>query len=144
MIDSSTNLINTASNKPHNYHEQSQIDQTLRLREVLKTLPPFAKDYFRAMEPKSSARTRINYAYDIRVFFHFLMENNPVYKNYTMDRFMPRDLENLEPVDIEEYLEYLKVYKRDEDVYKRQRICYTVVMDRQSLGKMRKKTLKSS
>ena len=115
MIDSSTNLINTASNKPHNYHEQSQIDQTLRLREVLKTLPPFAKDYFRAMEPKSSARTRINYAYDIRVFFHFLMENNPVYKNYTMDRFMPRDLENLEPVDIEEYLEYLKVYKRDED-----------------------------
>ena len=115
MIDSSTNLTNTASNKPHNYHEQSQIDQTLRLREVLKTLPPFAKDYFRAMEPKSSARTRINYAYDIRVFFHFLMENNPVYKNYTMDRFMPRDLENLEPVDIEEYLEYLKVYKRDED-----------------------------
>ena len=31
------------------YHEQIQIDQTLRLREVLKTLPPFAKDYFRAM-----------------------------------------------------------------------------------------------
>ena len=58
MIDSSTNLTNTASNKPHNYHEQSQIDQTLRLREVLKTLPPFAKDYFRAMEPKSSARTK--------------------------------------------------------------------------------------
>ena len=70
MIDSSTNLANTSSNKPHNYHEQSQIDQTLRLREVLKTLPPFVKDYFRAMEPKSSARTRINYAYDIRVFFH--------------------------------------------------------------------------
>ena len=115
MIDSSTNLANTSSNKPHNYHEQSQIDQTLRLREVLKTLPPFVKDYFRAMEPKSSARTRINYAYDIRVFFHFLMENNPVYKNYTIDRFTPQDLENLEPVDIEEYLEYLKVYKRDED-----------------------------
>ena len=115
MIDSSTNLANTSSNKPHNYHEQSQIDQTLRLREVLKTLPPFVKDYFRAMEPKSSARTRINYAYDIRVFFHFLMENNPVYKNYTIDRFTPQDLENLEPVDIEEYLGYLKVYKRDED-----------------------------
>ena len=91
MIDSSTNLANTSSNKPHNYHEQSQIDQTLRLREVLKTLPPFVKDYFRAMEPKSSARTRINYAYDIRVFFHFLMENNPVYKNYTIVRCSPAD-----------------------------------------------------
>ena len=115
MIDSSTNLTNTASNKPHNYHEQSQIDQTLRLREVLKTLPPFAKDYFRAMEPKSSAKTRINYAYDIRVFFHFLLENNPIYKNYTMDQFRVQDLERIEPVDIEEYMEYLKVYKREDN-----------------------------
>ena len=56
------------------YHEQTYIDNTLRLREILKTLPPFAKDYFRAVEPTTSARTRISYAYDIRVFFHFLME----------------------------------------------------------------------
>ena len=97
------------------YHEQTYIDNTLRLREILKTLPPFAKDYFRAVEPTTSARTRISYAYDIRVFFHFLMENNPVYKNYTIEQFEVHDLERLEPVDIEEYLEYLKVYKRDED-----------------------------
>ena len=51
------------------YHEQVQVEQTIRLREVLKTLPPFAKDFFRAIEPKSSAKTRINYAYDIRVIF---------------------------------------------------------------------------
>lgn len=98
------------------YHEQIRIDQTLRLREVLKTLPPFAKDFFRAIEPRSSAKTRMNYAYDIRVFFHFLMENNPVYKNYTMDQFAVTDLERLEPVDIEEYMGYLKVYKRDDEM----------------------------
>lgn len=97
------------------YHEQIQMEQTLRLREVLKTLPPFARDYFRAIEPRSSARTRINYAYDIRVFFHFLMENNPVYRDYTISQFTASDLERLEPVDIEEYMEYLKVYKRDEE-----------------------------
>ncbi len=97
------------------YHEQIQMEQTLRLREVLKTLPPFAKDYFRAIEPRSSARTRINYAYDIRVFFHFLMENNPVYRDYSISQFTVSDLEHLEPVDIEEYMEYLKVYKRDEE-----------------------------
>ena len=54
------------------YHEQKYIDDTLRLRAVLKTLPPFARDYFRAVEPTTSARTRISYAYDIRVFFIFL------------------------------------------------------------------------
>ena len=59
------------------YYEQSYIDNTLRLREVLQTLPSFTKDYFRAVEPTTSAKTRISYAYDIRVFFHFLIENNP-------------------------------------------------------------------
>ncbi len=106
----------TVMGEARTYHEQTRIDQTMRLREVLKTLPPFAKDYFRAIEPKSSARTRINYAYDIRVFFTFLMENNPVYKNYSADQFRVSDLEKLEPVDIEEYMEYLKVYERDDEL----------------------------
>ena len=58
------------------YYEQLYIDNTLRLREILKTLPPCVKDYFRAIEPSTSSKTRISYAYDLRVFFHFLIENN--------------------------------------------------------------------
>ncbi len=98
------------------YHEQVQIDQTLRLRELLKTLPPFAKDFFRAIEPRSSVRTRMNYAYDVRTFFRFLVENNPTYKDYQITDFTLQDLEKLEPVDIEEYLEYLKVYKKNDEL----------------------------
>ena len=51
------------------YHEQKYIDNTLRLREILKTLPPFAKDYFRAIEPRSSARTRIMPLFVAGVFY---------------------------------------------------------------------------
>ncbi len=98
------------------YHEQVQIDQTLRLRELLKSLPPFAKDFFRAIEPRSSVRTRMNYAYDVRTFFRFLVENNPTYKDYQITDFTLQDLEKLEPVDIEEYLEYLKVYKKNDEL----------------------------
>ena len=36
-------------------------------------------------------------------------------KNYTIEQFEVHDLERLEPVDIEEYQEYLKVYKNDEE-----------------------------
>lgn len=97
------------------YHEQTMIDYTLRLRDILKTLPAFVRDFFRAIEPTSSIRTRMNYAYDIRVFFHFLMENNPVFFRYDMQDFTLADLERLEPVDIEEYMEYLKVYKREDE-----------------------------
>lgn len=106
------------ANKKNNektYHEQAYIDHTLKLREILDTLPPFAKDYFRAIESSTSARTRISYAYDIRVFFHFLMERNPVYKTYEMKDFKVEDLDRLEPVDIEEYKDYLKVYVNAEE-----------------------------
>ena len=50
------------------YHEQTDMDNIRKLREVLKTLPAFAKDYFRAIEPTTSTKTRISYAYDIRIF----------------------------------------------------------------------------
>ena len=97
------------ASKERTYHEQTNIDYTLRLRELLKTLPPFAKDYFRAIEYTSSIRTRLNYAYDIRVFYHYLMEYNPVYRNYGIEQFQPADLEKLSAVDIEEYMDYLNI-----------------------------------
>lgn len=102
------------SNKILTYQEQLYIEQTLRLRELLNTLPAFTKDYFRAIEPRTSAKTRISYAYDIRVFFHFLITNNPGFKHYKMNQFQLEDIERLEPLDIEEYQEYLKVYKSDD------------------------------
>ena len=55
------------------YHDEQDVENTLKLRDVLKTLPGFCRDYFRAMEPTTSTKTRISYAYDIRVFFRFLI-----------------------------------------------------------------------
>ncbi|WP_461812765.1 tyrosine-type recombinase/integrase [Faecalimonas sp.] len=99
------------SKESKTYHELMYIDNTLRLRDVLNTMPTFVKDYFRAIEPTTSIKTRISYAYDIRIFFKFLLENNPTYKSYKMTDFNVSDLERVSPVDIEEYQEYLKVYQ---------------------------------
>ena len=93
------------------YHQKAYIHQTLRLRDMLKTLPPFAKDYFRSIEPHTSAKTRISYAYDIRVFFNFLLSENPAYRGKSMQDFRVDDLDRITSLDIEEYLEYLKVYR---------------------------------
>ena len=107
------------------YYEQSYIDNTLRLREVLKTLPPFVKDYFRAIEPTTSAKTRISYAYDIRIFFNFLIENNPIFRAYELNQFTFSDLEKIEAIDVEEYLEYLKEWY--------QRLChYPILVDQRT------------
>lgn len=93
------------------YSKKTTMENTIRLREILKTLPSFCKEYFRGIEPSTSAKTRINYAYDLRLFFQFLIYANPSFKNYKTQDFTLTDIEHLQSVDIEEYLEYLKLYE---------------------------------
>ena len=93
------------------YHEQTDVENTLRLRDVLKTLPPFCRDFFRAIEPRTTTKTRISYAYDIRIFFQFLLEQNPAFKDWSMDSFTVDILDQITALDLEEYEEYLKVYQ---------------------------------
>lgn len=100
--------------KYKNYHEQKDAENIQRLREVLTTLPSFVSDYFRATEMSTSTTTRLSYAYDIRIFFRFLVERNPMYKHYTTADFTYEDLDKLQAVDIEEYKEYLKLYQKEE------------------------------
>ncbi len=97
--------------KKTTYREHTDIENTLKLREVLKTLPPFCKDYFRAIDATTTTKTRISYAYDIRIFFQFLLDQNPAFRNYSMQDFTVDVLDNIRALDIEEYQEYLKVYK---------------------------------
>lgn len=96
------------------YYDSLTAKQTLKLREVLKTLPPFVKDFFRAIDSTTQVRTRIAYAYDLKVFFHFLKDENPAYRNYSLQDFKVTDLDRVESVDLEEYMEYLKIYQSDD------------------------------
>ena len=101
--------------KKTSYHEQLAIDYTLKLREVMATIPSFCRDYFRAMETTTTAKTRISYVYDIRLFFYYLTQTNPLYKNKSTSDFIINDLDNISALDIEEYAEYLKVYTNQYD-----------------------------
>ena len=94
------------------YSEQVNIDNALKLRELLKQMPGFAADYFRAIEPTTQSRTRIAYAYDMIVFFKFLKENNPSLKNTEIRDIKLSLLDELKAVDIEEYMDYLKYYNK--------------------------------
>ena len=101
--------------KYKNYHEQKDAENIQRLREVLTTLPSFVSDFFRAKEMSMATTTRISYGYDIRIFFRFLVEKNPLFKNYKTTDFTYEDLDKISTVDIEEYKEYLKLYQREEE-----------------------------
>lgn len=62
------------------YREHTDTENILKLRQVLSTLPAFCKDYFRAIDSTTTTKTRISYAYDIRIFFQFLLDENPAFK----------------------------------------------------------------
>lgn len=103
--------------KDRNYHDQKNIENTLKMREVVAALPPFCKDFFRGLEDTTSTRTRLAYAYDLRVFFEFLKQYNPIVKKQELVNLKVDILDKITPSDIEEYMEYLSYYEKDGKEY---------------------------
>ncbi|HEX3077935.1 MAG TPA: tyrosine-type recombinase/integrase [Lachnospiraceae bacterium] len=96
------------------YHEQVNIENTKKLRELLKDMPPYVTTYFRGIEHTTATRTRIAYAIDLKNFFEFIQETNPLYKDKNIRDFEFKLLTELTSVDIEEYLDYLKLYSKND------------------------------
>lgn len=102
-----------AAAKKNNYHDEQNKQNILKMRAVLETLPAFCKTFFRGIEEYSSARTRLAYAYDIRLFFEYIHERNPVCSKMEIGDFPLSILDQLTRIDIEEYLEYMSLYQKD-------------------------------
>ena len=58
------------------YHEELKNKETLRLREIQKELPAFTQSFFRGIAQTTSTKTRLAYAYDLRIFFRYLYEEH--------------------------------------------------------------------
>ena len=99
------------------YSEQKKNEATIKLRELQKQLPAFLMDYFRGIEYVNAPRTRIAYAIDLKTFFEFIHENNSYCKNMEIHDFPLHILTDLKSYDIEEYLDYLKLYTKDGHTY---------------------------
>jgi site-specific recombinase XerD len=81
----------------------------LSLRALLDELPEFLRTYFRGIADNTSIRTRVAYAYDLKLFFNFLM-NNKYPQMEGISAFRLDCLEDVTPDDIEQYMEYLSYY----------------------------------
>ena len=92
------------------YSDQVDRDNVQHLRELLTELPPYCRTYFRGIEPRTQSRTRIAYAYDLRVFFQYLMSENPEVRKKCSEikNISLSVLESLTATDLEEYMEFLK------------------------------------
>ena len=95
------------------YYENINIKNELKLRELQTQLPHFCREFFIGMKNSTSSRTLLAYAYDLGVFFEFLHENNPVCAKKDITAYSVDLLDQISPMDIEEYLDYLRVYEKD-------------------------------
>ncbi len=99
--------------KERAYHEKVNKQNQLHLRELLENLPLFCKQFFIGIESTTASRTRIAYAYDLGIFFDYIHETNPIYAKMEIHDFPVEMLDKITPMDIEEYLNYLKYYVKD-------------------------------
>ena len=79
------------------YYENVNVKNEVKLRKLLEQLPDFCKQFFIGIEPTTSSRTRIAYAYDIGCFFDYLCDVNPicqkdVYKRQDLDSALNESL----------------------------------------------------
>ncbi|MBO4267177.1 MAG: tyrosine-type recombinase/integrase [Lachnospiraceae bacterium] len=101
--------------KNMNYHDQKNADNMLKLRELMGSLPPFCREFFLGIKDTTSTRTRLAYAYDLRIFFEFLHENHPLFMNKEITEYEVEWLDEVKALDITEYLDYLSYYEKDNE-----------------------------
>lgn len=99
------------------YKQQKDLENIQKIREHLTELPKFCAEYFRSLEIRKSTNTRKNYAYDLGVFFYFLQQSNPYFKDKDLHSLSIDILDMITPMDIEEYLSFLECYNRGGRTY---------------------------
>ena len=113
----------------------------LKLKTLQMKLPDFTQDFFRGISDQTQIKTRIAYAFDLRIFFYFLITENELFKNRntTID-FKLKDLDRISAIDIEKFSEFLTNYSLPHYKNQQKIINYT----NSAKGKMRKlSTLRS-
>ena len=93
------------------YEEQLQRDIGL-LRNIQKELPPFLSGFFVNLGNRTSSKTRLGYAYDLKIFFSYLLEEHPKFAGKKMQNISSTDLNLIESEDIDLFLEYITLYER--------------------------------
>lgn len=92
------------------YYNEQRVKNTDKLRRVLKDLPDFAYDFFIGIENKTSALTRLNYAYDLRTFFNWAINETNLFAGKSVYDLEVKDLERFHTTHFERYMSYLTSY----------------------------------
>ncbi len=95
--------------KKNLFYEERALSCIDRTNAIIDTLPYYVQDFFVGVELRTSPLTRLNYAYDLRVFFNFLCKK--IFRNLKIDEIEFEHLAKIDSTDIEYFLSYLSHYE---------------------------------
>ena len=105
----------------YNYSAQMKDKYLNMTMELLDKLPPYCTSYINSIRERTQPRTMCGYAQDLRVFFYFLLQNNPALKGKTEKEISLEVLNALDQDDIVEYMMWLESYTIDGVKYHNER-----------------------
>ncbi|MGN0822181.1 MAG: integrase, partial [Candidatus Gallimonas sp.] len=94
--------------KSDDYYSERNLKNLDRIDELLEELPLFCEDYLRGVETRTSTLTRLNYVYDLRIFFDFLVRKK--FYGKKVREITLEDLERVTETDVEIFLSYLTTF----------------------------------
>jgi len=90
------------------YFKEREIETLENIRDRLVDLPPMCHKFFAGIAQKTSPLTRLNYAYDLRLFLEFLRTEVEEFVELRTIDFNEKHLEQLEAFHIEMFLAHLE------------------------------------
>ena len=90
------------------YYQERNIKNLDKIDALMQELPYFCEDFLRGVENRTSTLTRLNYCYDLRIFFDFLVKKK--YRQKEIQDLTLEDLEQVTDTDVEIFLSYLSNY----------------------------------
>ncbi|MCR5510264.1 MAG: tyrosine-type recombinase/integrase [Lachnospiraceae bacterium] len=94
--------------KDSEYYKNKNRSIKIKLQELLMELPQPARDYIYEKQISSQPSTLVAYSLDLLVFFRFLKDRNPYFRDKEISKINIDDLTNLTSEDIVEYQRYLE------------------------------------
>lgn len=90
------------------YYQERNLKNLDKIDALMNDLPYFCEDFLRGVENRTSTLTRLNYCYDLRIFFDFLVKKK--FRGRQVIDLTLEDLEQVTDTDVEIFLSYLSHY----------------------------------
>ncbi len=91
----------------NDYYSDRREKTDIKTESLIADLPYFCSEFFYGISNNTTALTRLNYAYDLRIFFDFIAQIKKIYEKDMQISI----LDEIQAIDIERFLNYLSHYK---------------------------------